>query len=249
MNSVTATICTCSCFDPTIPSLSVQGLTCMATVRLHMLACLPGLLDGRTCLLAMHVCMTCAHIHSQVQMPIRYCVSTALHLVHARLVTRLHAACVLEQAFGDILCEAEAAREENVQIAVFSKLLSPLPASDHELLLLMAAMMRHVEKAGGGGCEADMVHIGRWCTKLLLGALASDPSAEQVVLGILWCLLRTDAMFAAATILRSQRLMRRNSYTQGASEPLFCRKFMSCCACITLCTWQTIASRSQLATV
>ncbi|KAG1660568.1 hypothetical protein FOA52_005104 [Chlamydomonas sp. UWO 241] len=110
---------------------------------------------------------------------------------------------------------------EGSTMAAAAHVLSPLPPPDQELLLLMAAMMRHVARASGGrGCEDAMVEVGRWCVRLLLGrALAAEAAAEATVLSFLWWLLRNDAAYAAATLVRTQRLAQCNNYTLGNAIP------------------------------
>lgn len=108
---------------------------------------------------------------------------------------------------------------ENVQVASAAYLMSPLSASDQELLLLMAAMMRFVARASGPGCEEDLVAIGRWVVRLMLGrSRAVAPRLEEAVLSYFWWLLLNDAAFAASILTRKQRLEIRTEANSSASS-------------------------------
>jgi hypothetical protein len=50
---------------------------------------------------------------------------------------------------------------EGMQMAAAAHVLSQIPPADQELLLLMAALLRHIVKASGPGCEPEIVQIGR----------------------------------------------------------------------------------------
>ncbi|KAG1660567.1 hypothetical protein FOA52_005103 [Chlamydomonas sp. UWO 241] len=103
--------------------------------------------------------------------------------------------------------------QHSSQMAAAAHVLSPLPGPDQELLLLCAALLKHVARASGPGCERDLVAINRWVSRLLLGSTLSATLAiaSDWVASFLWCLLRNDAAYAAAILVRKQRLERRKA--------------------------------------
>jgi len=98
---------------------------------------------------------------------------------------------------------------EGAKMAAAAHALSPLPPADQELLLLMVSMLRHTANASHSGCEQQMVDLTGWVARLLLGAnMARHTSAVSCLQTYLWYMLRNDAVYAAAILVRKQRYER-----------------------------------------